>query len=95
MSRTICLTTLTLTVEASFLARRFASLAKSSETDTVILQLIEQTVSRLKFTFSGNCFLYLRQSVSEFFHLVARCVNGITSVIWEFHRYQHSLCRKF
>ena len=74
---------------------RVLTKGKSSETDTVILQLIEQTISRLKFTFSGNGFLYLRQSVSEFFHQVARCVNGITSVIWEFHRYQHSLCRKF
>ena len=44
-------------------ARRFASFAKSSETDTVILQLIEQTFCRLKFTLSGNGFLYLRQSV--------------------------------
>ena len=33
-----------------------------------ILQLIEQTLSRLKFTLSGNGFLYLRQSVSKFFH---------------------------
>ena len=41
---------------------------KSSEADTVILQLIEQTISRLKFTLSVNGFLYLRQSVSGFFH---------------------------
>ena len=74
---------------------RVLTKGKSSETDTVILQLIEQTISRLKFTFSGNGFLYLRQSVSEFFHQVARCVNGITSIIGEFHRYQHSLCHKF
>ena len=47
---------------------RVLTKGKSSETDTVILQLIEQTVSRLKFTFSGNGFLYLRQSVFEFFH---------------------------
>ena len=59
---------------------RVLTKGKSSETDTVILQLIEQTISR---------------SVSEFFHQVARCVNGITSIIGEFHRYQHSLCHKF
>ena len=66
-----------------FLSKTFASFAKSSETDTVILQLIKQTFCRLKFTLSGHGFFNLRQSVSEFFHQVARCVNGITSVIWE------------
>ena len=47
------------------------------------LQLIKQTICRLKFTFSGNGFLYLRQSVSEFFHQVARWINTMTSVIGE------------
>ena len=48
-----------------------------------MLQLIEQTICRLKFTLAGHGFFNLRQSVSEFFHQVARCVNGLASVIGE------------